>query len=330
MAAYRARRDTSVDLQREIEREQQLTGQTGRVRFVLLAVLALNLLVALAKLGVGMLAGSLAMISDGLHSLLDSASNVVALVGVSVAARPADSDHPYGHHRFEMLATLAIAGFMLLALAEIADQAWARLAGSGAPDIGLLAVAVMAVTLAINVGVTLWERREAQKLDSPILLADSRHTLSDVLVSLSVLVSFAFIRLGFGLADVLVTLVIAGFIAYGAWQIVREALINLSDSAVENADRIRAAAIGVKGVEGAHAIRSRGDGTRTWVDLHIQVKPTLTVDKGHDIASEVAEAVEHRLGRPADVTVHIEPATTHHLNDIRDYEKTGGTPVSAR
>jgi cation diffusion facilitator family transporter len=299
------------------------------VRFVLAAVLALNLLVAVAKLGVGMLAGSLAMIADGLHSLLDGASNVVALIGVSIAVRPADSDHPYGHSRFEMLATLAIAGFMLLALAEIVDRAWARVFGGSVPDISLLAVAVMSGTLLINIGVTLWERREARALDSAILLADSRHTFSDVLVSTSVLVSFAFIRLGFGLADVLVTIVIAGFIAYAAWQIVREALINLSDSAVANADRIRAAAVDVEGVEGAHAIRSRGGGGRTWVDLHIQVQPTLTVDKGHDIASEVAAAVELRLGRPADVTVHVEPATSHHLNDIRDYEKSDGLPVSA-
>jgi cation diffusion facilitator family transporter len=305
------------------------SGRTRRVRFVLAAVLVLNLLVAIAKLGVGMLAGSLAMIADGLHSLLDGASNVVGLIGVSIAARPADSDHPYGHHRFEMLTTLAIAGFMLLALSEIVDQAWSRLFGGSAPDIGLLAIAVMVVTLAINVGVTLWERREAEQLDSQVLMADSRHTMSDVMVSSSVLVSFVFVRLGFGLADVLVTAVIAGFIAYGAWQIVREALIALSDSAVENADRIRAAAVAVEGVQGAHAIRSRGGGSRYWVDLHIQVDPQLTVDTGHEIASEVAQAVEIRLGRPADVTVHVEPATDHHLNDIRDYEKTGEVPVTA-
>lgn len=305
------------------------TPQTKRVRLVLAVVLVLNVAVALAKLGVGMIAGSLAMIADGLHSLLDGASNVLALIGVSVAARPADSDHPYGHHRFEMLATLGIAAFMLLALAEIADQAWSRIFGGSTPEIGLLAVGVMLVTLMINIGVTLWERREAKALDSPVLLADSRHTLSDVLVSLSVLVSFAFIRLGFGLADVIVTLVIAGFIAYGAWQIVRDATMSLSDSAVEEADQIREAAVGVDGVEGAHAIRSRGGGSRAWVDLHIQVKPSLSVVRSHDIASEVAEAVEERLGRPADVTVHVEPATTHHLNNIRDYERADEAELSA-
>ena len=294
--------------------------RTRRVKLVLAAILVLNLFVAVAKLGVGMLVGSLAMVADGLHSLLDGASNVVALIGVSVAARPADSDHPYGHHRFEMLTTLGIAAFMLLALAEIVDQVWDRLAGNGAPDIGLLAIGVMLVTLAINVGVTLWERREAEALDSPVLLADSRHTMTDVLVSISVLFSFILVRLGVGMADVLVTLVIAGFIAYGAWQIVRDATIALSDSAVEDAERIREAAIGVAGVEGAHAIRSRGGETRTWVDLHIQVDPLLSVLTSHEIASEVAEAVEAELERPSDVTVHVEPATPYHLSRIRPYE----------
>ena len=83
------------------------------------------------------------------------------------------------------------------------------------------------------------------------------------------------------------------------------------------------------GVRGAHAVRSRGVGGRVWVDLHIQVRPTLSVEQGHDIASEVAEAVEEKLGRPADVTVHVEPATTYHLNNIRDYEKTDDVSLSA-
>ena len=303
-----------------IDQPMDQSARNGRVRFVLAVILVLNLFVAVAKLGVGMLAGSLAMIADGLHSMLDGASNVVALIGVSVAARPADSDHPYGHHRFEMLTTLGIAAFMLLALAEIVDQVWNRLAGSSAPDIGLLAIGVMSVTLAINIGVTLWERREANALDSPVLLADSRHTMTDVLVSISVLLSFVLVRLGFGMADVLVTLVIAGFIAYGAWQIVRDATIALSDSAVEDAERIREVAIGVAGVEGAHAIRSRGGGARTWVDLHIQVDPHLSVLASHEIASEVAAAVEAELGRPSDVTIHVEPATLYHLARIRPYE----------
>jgi cation diffusion facilitator family transporter len=312
------------------ERTEQRAPATSRVRFVLAIVLVLNVLVAVAKLGAGLLAGSLAMVADGLHSLLDGASNVVALVGVSVAARPADSDHPYGHQRFEMLTTLGIAAFMLIALSEIVRGVWSRLFGESAPDIGLLALAVMSVTLLINIGVTLWERREARSLDSAVLLADSRHTMSDVLVSISVLASFALVRLGFGMADVLVTLVIAGFIAYGAWRIVRDATLSLSDAAVEHAEIIREAALAVPGVRGAHAVRSRGVAGRAWVDLHIQVQPTLTVDRGHEIASEVADAVEDRLGRPADVTVHVEPATSHHLNNIRDYEKSNETSLSAR
>ena len=302
--------------------------RTLRVRFVLVAVLALNLLVAVAKLVAGLLVGSLAMVADGVHSLLDGASNVVALIGVSVASRPADSDHPYGHHRFEMLTTLAIAGFMVLALAEIGDQLVARLLGGGVPDIGWIAVAVMAVTLTVNIGVTLWEGREGRILESPVLLADARHTFSDVLVSSSVLVSFLFVRLGFTFADVLVTIMIAGFIAYGAWQIVRDATLSLSDSAVEEAALIRSAAVGVKGVRGAHAVRSRGGETRAWVDLHIQVDPRLSVVEGHRIASEVADAVEQDLGRPSDVTVHVEPATEHHLAQIRSYESPSRLPQS--
>lgn len=300
--------------------ERPVTRRTRRLRRVLLTVLGLNVGVALAKLALGLAIGSLAMTADGVHSLLDGASNVVALIGLAVAARPPDQDHPYGHQRFETLTSLAIAGFMLLALFGILSGAWNRFQGGSSPEIGALPFAVMGVTLAINVFVVWWERREARALSSTLLHADARHTLSDVLVSLSVVASFVLVGLGFAGADLIISLLIAGLIAWGAWSIARDASLTLTDGVAEEPQHIETAALAVRGVRGVHAVRSRGGEGRIWVDLHIQVDPEMRVEDAHEIASAVAAKVADHIEQPTDVTVHVEPATGHHLLPERGYD----------
>jgi cation diffusion facilitator family transporter len=298
------------------------------VRRVLVGVLVLNLLVAGAKIAFGVVSGSLAMTADGFHSLLDGFSNVVALVGVYVAARPPDPNHAYGHNRYETLTSLAVAGLMLLALFGLVQSAWGRLQSGGAPDVSALSFAVMLVTLAINVVVTLWERRAARRLASSLLMADARHTTSDILVSLAVIGSLVAVGLGAVWVDAAITLAIAAAIAWGAWSIVRDASLVLSDATAGEPERIARAVRAVPGVRGTHNIRSRGGEGRVWVDLHIQVDPALHVDRAHDIASAVARRVEGEFAEPADVTVHIEPADARHLRRERGYDPyKDGAPV---
>lgn len=294
--------------------------RTRRVRFVLGAVLGLNLIVAFAKIGFGLLSGSLAMTADGFHSLMDGLGNVVGLVGIAVSARPPDPNHAYGHDRYETLTSLGIAGLMLLALFGLAQGAWSRLQSGNIPDVTAISFAVMLVTLAINVFVTVWERREARKLSSSLLLADARQTSSDILVSLSVIASLIAVRMGVGSADAGVTLLIVGAIAWGAWSIVRDASLVLTDATATQPQTIEQAVRTVSGVVGTHNIRSRRGEGRIWVDLHLQVDPGLRVDAAHEIASQVAQRVEAALGDPADVTVHVEPADDLHLREERGYD----------
>jgi cation diffusion facilitator family transporter len=301
-------------------RRASLSVRQRRVRLVLVIVLLLNLAVAGAKIGLGILIGSLAMTADGFHSLLDGFANVVALVGIAVASRPPDPNHAYGHHRYETLTSLAVAGLMLLALFGLVQGAWSRIHSGNVPEVTMIAFIVMGITLCINIGVTLWERREARRLSSSLLLADARHTTSDILVSISVIGSLVAVRLGFGWADVGISLLIAAAIAWGAWSIVRDASLVLSDATATEPDRIAQAVTSVAGVRGTHNIRSRGGEGRVWVDLHIQVDPAMRVDDAHDIASTVAQEVEARFGEPTDVTVHVEPADDQHLRGERGYD----------
>lgn len=291
-----------------------------RVRMVLAVVLVLNLIVAVAKIAFGLAIGSLAISADGFHSLLDGAANVVALVGIAVAARPPDPNHPYGHHHYETLTSLGIAALMLFTVFEIVQGAWDRFTSDSVPTITAASFAIMLGTLSVNLGVTFWERREGRRLGSALLIADAKHTSSDVLVSCSVIVSLVLVSFGVTRADAAISLVIAGAICWGAWAIVRDATLVLTDATSVETTRIEDAALSVDGVRGTHNIRSRDGEGRVWVDLHIQVDPSMTVDRAHDIASKVAKSVEAEVGDPADVTVHVEPADAGHLREVRGYD----------
>lgn len=301
-------------------------GRTAEVRRVLAIILVLNLAVAAAKIAFGLLSGSLAIAADGFHSVLDASGNVVALIGVSVAARPPDPNHPYGHHRYETLTSLGIAALMLLALFALVQQAWDRLQTGGAPEVSTASFVVMVVTLAVNLTVTIWERRAGKRLSSSLLLADARHTTSDIYVSLSVIGALIAVALGYRWADAGITFLIVVAIAWGAWVIVRDATFVLSDAAVAEPGAISATVLAIPGVEGTHNIRSRGGEGWTWVDLHIQVDPGMTVDESHAIASVVAQRVEETLGQPVDVTVHVEPADEVHLGEERGHDPYAPPP----
>jgi len=159
----------------------------GEVTLVLKRVLWVNLAVALAKIVLGYATGAVSIISDGFHSLTDSASNVVALIGVSVAKRPPDRNHPYGHRKYETMASLGILVFLIIVMVEVLRAAINRLISGGAPRVFPEGIALMTVTLIINIFVVQYEQRAGRRLRSEVLMADAKHTRSDVLTSGAVL-----------------------------------------------------------------------------------------------------------------------------------------------
>lgn len=278
------------------------------VRRVLWAILGLNLAVAAAKYLYGVASASIAMQADGFHSLFDGTSNVVGLIGLAVAVRPPDRDHPYGHAKYETYAAAIIGAMLLLASWKVGSAAWTRLADGGEPprvDAG--SFAVMIVTLAVNVGVAVWERRMGRKLRSELLIADASHTGSDILVSIGVLAGLVAVRLGWPLADPLLALLVAAAILWTAGQVLRQADLSLSDTARLAIPAVCEAALAVPGVLGCHSIRTRGAEAAVHVDLHVQVDPGATVAEGHRVAEAVERALCDRFPEVADVLVHLEP-----------------------
>lgn len=283
-------------------------GRVRSIRRVLWVILCLNLGVAFAKLVWGMATHSSAMQADGFHSLFDGTSNVVGLVGMALASRPADRDHPYGHGKYETYASAAIAGMLVFAAYRIGSSALVNLQGAGKPvEVDVVSFAIMLGTLAVNVFITTWERRVGRRLGSEILVADASHTGSDILVSIGVIISLVLVRAGFDKADPIVALLVAAAIVYTAWGVFRQASATLSDSARIEPALICDVALATRGVLGCHHIRTRGSEAEVYVDLHIQVDETRTVAEGHEIAEEVERAIAVAFPQVVDVIAHLEP-----------------------
>jgi cation diffusion facilitator family transporter len=282
--------------------------QYGRaVRRVLLVTLGLNVLVVAGKLCAGILAGSLSVISDAVHSSADSLNNVVGLVIIRIASAAPDEEHQYGHHKFETLGAFGIAGFLTVTAFEVASGAVRRLLGwsSGDVEITRLTFGVMAATLATNLFVWTYERRRARELNSAFLKADSQHTLSDIWVSSSILAGLFGVRKGILYLDALLALGVAAVIAHAAFKIFRTTIPVLVDSAPLSSEHISKVVRETHGVESVHEIRSHGVPGRIFISMHLVVTPTNTVE-AHAVTEDVERRLEEEFG-PCTVTIHVEP-----------------------
>ncbi|HSH70872.1 MAG TPA: cation diffusion facilitator family transporter [Deferrisomatales bacterium] len=283
--------------------------RTAEVKRVLWIILFLNVAVAAGKFFYGLFIDSVSMQADGFHSMFDGTSNVIGLVGMSFAARPADRGHPYGHGKYETYVSAIIGAMLLMAAWKIGSAAVGKLFAGVAepPRVDAAAFAVMVVTLLVNIFVAWYERRKGLALQSDILVADASHTGSDILVSSGVLVGLCFVKLGMPLADPIIALLVVAAILWSAWGVFGKVNRTFSDSAILPVGRVCGIAERVEGVRGCHSIRTRGPSAQIHIDLHIQVDPELTVAAGHAIAEEVEEALCEGISGVVDVIAHLEP-----------------------
>ncbi len=278
------------------------------VRRVLYYTLALNLLVTVAKLAIGFLSGSLSVTADGFDSLLNSAANVVGLAGLAVAARPPDPGHPYGHRRFETLATVAIAFLIFGTTVQLLQSAVERLRNPIAPAVTPLTFAAPLFSIAVQGYVAVYEYRKGREYRSEILIADALHTRADVLVSASVVAGLIAVRLGLERADPILAILIAGFIAWIGLEIIRDSSRVLADAAAIDPREVERIAQSIPGVQTVHRVRSRGQADEIYVDLHVHVAPSMPIRQAHAIAHAVEQRLFAEIEGLHDAVVHIEPA----------------------
>ncbi len=281
----------------------------NRIRRILIWILILNWAVAGAKILYGLLTHCASMTADGFHSLADGASNIVGLIGISLASQPRDADHPYGHRKYETFFSLCIAGLLAIVCFELIQEGIKRLYNPVTPRIDPVSFIIMLVTLSINLLVMNYEYKKGKILQSDILISDSMHTRADILTSLSVIITLVMIKSGSPIIlDPIVTIIIALFIARAAFRIVQQSSRVLCDTAViVDVKRIVDIVLSIEGVKTCHKIRTRGRPDDIYIDLHVQVNPGMHIDKAHKISYMIEEAIKKNIPEVTDVVVHMEP-----------------------
>jgi cation diffusion facilitator family transporter len=279
-----------------------------KIQRVLIYVLLLNLAVAFAKIIYGNLTGALSMSADGYHSLFDGTSNIVGLAGSFIAAHPADSDHPYGHQKYETIASFFIALLLIFVGVEIFRSALSRFFVPTEPDVTVVSFLVVLGTICINYLVTRYEYRQGESLRSQVLIADSMHTKSDIYVSLSVIVSLAAIKLGIPIIDPIVALIISLVIFRAGYGIIKESSRSLLDESRIEEKEICQLVLGVDGVKGCHKIRTRGSVGDVKVDMHVLVQSNMSLEDAHLISHKVSKKLKREYKDVSDVVIHLEPS----------------------
>ena len=277
---------------------------------VLAQVLVLNLAVAAAKLILGYATGAVSVVSDGFHSLTDSASNIIGLVGLRAARKPPDADHPYGHRKFETLAAAGIFVFLVFAVLEIGRAALRRFASPDPPQVTWISFATMIATLLVNLWVVRYERGQGRALRSELLLADAVHTRSDVFATIGVLISLGAVAAGYPILDSIGGLAIAVLIARTSLEIARDTSGILADRMVMAEEDIRGVVMGVPEVVGCHHIRTRGSMDHVFLDLHVWFPAEMALVKAHALSHDVKDRLMARFPQIADAIIHIEPPPT--------------------
>jgi cation diffusion facilitator family transporter len=277
-----------------------------------LSVASNSILIAL-KLAAGAITGSIAIITEAIHSSIDLLASVIALISVRKADEPPDREHPYGHQRVENLAA-AIEGMLILVGAGIIIfEATRRLVnGSHVEDLGV-GIAVIAFSAVANLGVSAFLYRRAEALGSPALAGDAAHLSTDALTSLGVLVGLVLAQVtGEAAFDSIAALCVAVAIVWAGISILTRSGQVLIDEAPppEELDRIEAA-IGrerarTPEIAGYHKLRARRAGARSYIDLHLQFRSGTTLEDAHELAHRLRDEIEAQLPG-SEVLIHVEP-----------------------
>jgi len=273
--------------------------------------LAVNVVLAAAKLVAGILGHSHALIADAVESLADVFSSLVVWRGLVVAAEPADEEHPYGHGKAEGIAAAVVSVMLLLAAAWIIFQAAHEIARPHASPAPFTLLVLLVVAL-VKESLFRFVLRESASVESPAVKTDAWHHRSDALTSLAAAIGISVALIGgkgYEAADDVAAIVAAAIIAWNGWRLLLPAFNELMDTAPnrEIVDRIRRVAEAVDGVERVETCRARKSGYQYYVDMHVEVDPKMTVERSHEIAHHVKDSIRRDFPTVRDVLVHIEP-----------------------
>ena len=272
---------------------------------------AVNMLLSVLKLAAGLIAHSGAMVSDAVHSASDVFSTFVVMIGVHMASKEADEEHPYGHERMECVAAIVLAAVLFATGLAIGYAGLNQLLG-GYEEIkapGALALLAAVVSIGVKEWMYWYTRAAAKKINSGALMADAWHHRSDALSSVGALIGIAGSRLGFPIADPIASVVICLFIEKAAYEIFMDAVNKMVDKACEDEvemEFMQCAKI-QDGVLGVDLLHTRVFGNKIYVDIEIRVDGGKTLQEAHGIAERVHDAIEKNFPKVKHIMVHVNP-----------------------
>ena len=287
-----------------------MKNNTRKVKQILYIILIANLLVAAVKIILGSIIKSASMTADGFHSLSDGSSNIVGLIGIHFASKPKDEKHPYGHTKFETLASLFISVMLFFASVRVILGAISRFFTPIAPTVSVESLILLTLTLVVNIAISTIEYKKGKALNSQILTSDALHTKSDIYISLGVLITLLAVKVGLPpIIDPIASLVVALFIFHAGLVIFKENSMVLLDGAAIAEENIREVVLDFEDVRDVHKIRSRGSINDLNIDLHIVVNPKLDVESSHKLVHDIEDAIKDKFNENTQVIAHVEPDT---------------------
>ncbi|MBR4549156.1 MAG: cation transporter [Oscillospiraceae bacterium] len=280
------------------------------VRLSVLSIVC-NTLLSLFKLLAGLLAHSGAMVSDAVHSASDVLSSFIVIVGVKLAGKAPDKEHPYGHERFECVAAIVLAVVLLVTGLFIGSAALEKIGASEAAveTPGRLAAIAAVVSILVKEALYWYTRHHAKRIDSGALMAEAWHHRSDALSSIGALVGIVGARMGHPLLDPVASLVICCFIAKAAVDIFRDAVSKMVDRSCseEMEEALRSCALAQPEVLGVDQIRTRVFANRVYADIEIACDGSISLTEGHAVAERVHHAIEKAFPKIKHIMVHVNP-----------------------
>jgi len=288
------------------------SGQKDRAkRGAAILSIASNAILIVLKLVAGSLTGSVAILTEAMHSAIDLIASLVAYFSIRKAGEPADESHRYGHEKVENLASAVEGLLILVGSAVIVYEAVRRLASGAELEQVPLGIAVIALSIIVNLVVSARIARVARATGSPALEGDAAHLSADALTSGGVLAGLVLVQItGWTWVDPVVAIAVAAAIVVSGVRILDRSSRVLVDEALPAAemDAIRETLLsfGPRGVVGYHELRTRRAGARRHVDLHVQFRRGTTLEDAHAVAHELQDAIRARL-EEADVLIHLEP-----------------------
>lgn len=289
--------------------KQDIAGR--QIKSVTYIGMVVNIALSVVKVVIGLSAGSLALIADGIHSLSDMATDVAVLLGLRLGSKEPDKCHPYGHGRAETFSSGVVALVLIFvggAMIYYATLAIAR-DEMTTPHLGVLIAAV--ISIAAKEWLYRITRKVAIQSHSPALYANAWHHRSDAFSSVAVVVGFISLRFGFGHGDQVAAIAVGVMIIWVGVRIVGDTFRELGEAAVDTdtIEHIKEVINSDSSIRQWHKLRTRMVGREVFLDLHILVDPDLKITAAHEIAERLEKTLDEKITRPINITVHIEPDT---------------------